>query len=333
MPRNIAKRLVIALAVYLAVSLVLVLLPFEQKKVLAGLDFAELDTVSIEHLSPDPQAYQSRSGDALHFREFLGSGNTGFILLHGSGTEGRYLSPLANFLQQTFHATVLVPDLRGHGHSTLGTPGDVKHLGQLEEDIEDLLAQYKHEHPDKSFYLLGHSSGGGLALKLAASQRAAFEGYVLLAPFLGYRAPMVRPSSAKWVQVSLGRFAGISALNRVGIDTFNKSTVMYFNRPTDVEDPSQTKSYSYRMSQSFSPQNYAAELQAVNKPLLLLVGSADEAFIAEAFEPVLKDNAPRAELEVLAEVKHLDIVTHQSTFAALEQWLHSRTDQLAENAI
>lgn len=333
MPRNIAKRLVIALAVYLGVSTVLVLLPFEQKKTRAGLDFAELDTVSIDRLSPEPQAYQSRSGDTLHFREFLGSGSTGFILLHGSGTEGRYLSPLANFLQQSFSATVLVPDLRGHGHSTLGTPGDVKHLGQLEEDIEDLLVQYKRDNPDKSFYLLGHSSGGGLALKLAASQRAAFEGYVLLAPFLGYRAPMVRPSSAEWVQVSLGRYAGISALNRVGIDAFNKSTVLYFNRPTDVDDPLQSKSYSYRMSQSFSPQNYAAELQAVNKPLLLLVGSADEAFIADAFAPVLKDNAPRAELEVLAEVKHLDIVTHQSTFSALEQWVLSRTKQLVESTL
>ena len=214
-----------------------------------------------------------------------------------------------------------MPDLRGHGHSKLGSPGDVKHLNQLEEDIGDLLVKSKSENPEKKFYLLGHSSGGGLALKVAANQHPDFDGYVLLAPFLGYNAPTIKPVSRHWVNVSLMRFAGISMLNRVGIDALNNKTVMHFGQPLLVDDDLQVGSYSYRMSQSFSPANYSAELQAVDKPLLLLVGKEDEAFVANAFKSVLKENAPDAALKILQGIKHLNIVAHEATYSALENWL------------
>jgi len=318
---NMIRSLSIALALYLGVSFTLIWLPFNGSVPQSGLDFDVLDTTDLNQISPAPQIYTSRDGATLSYREFSGSGETVLILLHGSGTEGRYLSPLADFLQQTLNATVLVPDLRGHGFSKLGTPGDLDHLSQLEHDIEDLLLKSKSEHPNKRFYLIGHSSGGGLALKVAANQHPGFAGYVLLAPFLGYNAPTIKPVSKHWVNVHLTRYAGISMLNRVGIDALNHKTVMVFGRPLLVEDDLQVSSYSYRMSQAFSPVNYTAELQAVDKPLLLLIGQEDEAFVADAFTTVLDSHAPNAQLKVLQGIKHLNIVTHESTYSALEDWL------------
>jgi alpha-beta hydrolase superfamily lysophospholipase len=90
---------------------------------------------------------------------------------------------------------VLIPDLRGHGESAQAGMGDVGYLGQLEDDLEDMHSALRSEYPDARMVLAGHSSGGGLAVKYGGGSLAQFDAYILLAPYLGYKAPTVRPNS------------------------------------------------------------------------------------------------------------------------------------------
>ncbi len=81
--------------------------------------------------------------------------------------------------------TVVAPDIRGHGGS--GTRGDIGYLGQLDDDLEDLVAELRQQVPDAHFELAGFSAGGGFALRVASGKLATtFERLVLLAPYLGY---------------------------------------------------------------------------------------------------------------------------------------------------
>ena len=78
----------------------------------------------------------------------------------------------------------VTPDLPGHGNS-IGDLGD----GSLEDLASRLIAGIKCDPP---VWLIGHSLGGGLALKLAAEMPELFRGLVLLAPIgLGRRLGIV----------------------------------------------------------------------------------------------------------------------------------------------
>jgi pimeloyl-ACP methyl ester carboxylesterase len=82
------------------------------------------------------------------------------ILLHGSGWYGRQVDALLPALAK--HADVIAPDLRGHG-AQAKLRGDVAYIGQLEDDIADLIDLYAR--PGQKIILAGHSSGGGLAIR------------------------------------------------------------------------------------------------------------------------------------------------------------------------
>lgn len=64
------------------------------------------------------------------------------------------------------------------------------YFGQLEDDLEDLVAVVRKTSPYQPLTLLGHSAGSGFALRIASSPiQNLFARTVLLAPFLGHDAP------------------------------------------------------------------------------------------------------------------------------------------------
>ena len=81
------------------------------------------------------------------------------------------------------------------------------------------------------------------------------------------------------------------------------------------------KSYSYRLNQSFSPEDFAGDLRDNDKPMLVLVGSDDEAFYAEKFKPLFEQNAAQARVEVIPGVKHLALPGDGRTAEYVVSWL------------
>lgn len=63
-----------------------------------------------------------------------------------------------------------------------GSPrGDCAYIGQLEDDLVDLIQRMQLQ--NKKIFLLGHSSGGGLAIRFAGgNHNIPIHGYVLFLP-------------------------------------------------------------------------------------------------------------------------------------------------------
>lgn len=294
----------IAVLCYIGIAAILALWPVALEPHGQSLDFS----VMSNPVQPDPGeqvSFEARDGSQLTYRLFDSDHNVVVVLLHGSGSEGRYLQGLAQALRRMTKATVVVPDLRGHGLNRFSKAGDIDYIGQLEHDLADLQLVLRKHWPAATVILGGHSSGGGLAVRYGGGELAPFDAYLLFAPYLGHTAPTVRPNSGGWVQVAMRRYAGLAMLNRIGISALNGLPVLFFNRPAMAQDALQLASYSYRLNESISPVDLQRELLANDKPLVVLVGSEDEAFYPGEFAPLLSAHSSRRKVIIVGGATHL----------------------------
>ncbi|MBA4255343.1 MAG: alpha/beta hydrolase [Polaromonas sp.] len=272
--------------------------------------FDEVDFSNV----PAPQQVLARDGTPLIYRAYRparGKSACPVVLVHGSSAWGRSLHPMAQALAEAGHA-VYVPDVRGHGGS--GPRGQVGHIGQLEEDLEDLVAAWQ---LPPTATLVGFSAGGGLALRLAGSERAAlFSGYVLLAPFVGHDAPTYRAGGGGWVNVGMPRVVALTALNAVGIRAFNHLPVTRFALD-DEASRVLTPTYDYNLAMNFRPRtDWAANVRAVSQPLQVVVGADDEVFQADQFDGVFASHGHPGVVRVVPGVGHMGLTLEAS---ALEE--------------
>src|SRR5262249_50998183 len=148
---------------------------------------------------PDLARFHARDGTELGYRHYPPRGvaiDRTAIVIHGSSGSSVAVHALADALAARGVDTY-APDIRGPGRSR--TRGDIAYFGQLEDDLADFVAQLRKTSPDAPITLLGHSAGGGFALRVASSPiKDLFARYVLLAPYLGYDAPTNRPKSGGW---------------------------------------------------------------------------------------------------------------------------------------
>jgi alpha-beta hydrolase superfamily lysophospholipase len=86
------------------------------------------------------------------------------IILHGISEDSKYLSPLAEFVSSNRLANVYTPDLRGYGENPIRR-GDVDYIGQIEDDLADLIVWIKSHNPGVNRIIMaGHSAGGGTVM-------------------------------------------------------------------------------------------------------------------------------------------------------------------------
>jgi pimeloyl-ACP methyl ester carboxylesterase len=289
---------------------------------------------------PDFQPYTARDGAELTYRLYESSshfpGNSEFpgkspapvlVLLHGSGWHSMQFYPLASALSAVGVAHVVTPDLRGHGF-TPEQRGDVAYIGQLEDDLADLIAKLEPQFPGAQIIIGGHSSGGGLAVRFAGGQHGDLaDSYLLLAPFLKYNAPTTRPDSGGWARPNSRRIAGLTMLNNIGIHWLDGLTVIQFAMPQSVLDgplgDSATTAYSHRLNSSFAPRSkYGRDLTAMTQPFLLVAGLADEAFIAEQYEPMISEYTNSGSYILLPDTGHIDLLTAPELAPIIIDWLN-----------
>ncbi|PCH70638.1 MAG: alpha/beta hydrolase [Rhodobacteraceae bacterium] len=283
-----------------------------------GLDFSGVgDGIEM----PEPMGVRMRDGFELAVREYENDQGPLIILIHGSGWNGLQFNGLAARLN--VGATVLVPDLRGHGAQP-GRRGDVDYIGQLEDDLADLIKA--RARPGQKVVMLGHSSGGGLVVRFAGGAHGGLlDGAVLLAPFLKYNAPTTRANSGGWAAVQTRRLIGLSMLNAVGIRALNYLGVISFKMPDAVMDGPlghlATTSYSFRMNVSYAPRmDYLKDISAL-PPFLLMVGDRDEAFIADQYEPLMRQVTDMGRYLIAKDTGHLGIVDAPGTAPEIQAFL------------
>jgi alpha-beta hydrolase superfamily lysophospholipase len=286
-----------------------------------GLDFAaQLEDGMAEALPLTP--VKMRDGFPLQVRHLEGpEGAPLLVMVHGSGWQGAQFDRLARDLADG--AEVLVPDLRGHGAKP-GRRGDVDYIGQFEDDLADLITAYRK--PGQKVIVLGHSSGGGLVVRMAGGAHGdLLDGAVLLAPFLKHNAPTTRPNSGGWAVPLTRRIIGLSMLNSAKITALNHLIAIQFTMPQTVLDGPvghlATTAYSFRLNTSFAPRaDYTADIAAL-PPFLLAVGDGDEAFYADKYQPLMSQHSDQGRYALIPGASHLSVVDDPATLREIKGFL------------
>jgi pimeloyl-ACP methyl ester carboxylesterase len=105
------------------------------------------------------QSVEIENGERIYYRE-SGTGKIPFVMLHGNMTSSVHLDVL--FDRMPNELRVIAPDLRGFGESTY--KNEINSLEDFADDIISVINQLG----VAEFYLGGWSTGGGIAMEIAA---------------------------------------------------------------------------------------------------------------------------------------------------------------------
>lgn len=283
--------------------------PFE------AVDFSDLPPVS---------HFTARDGAALAYRRYAGDPDRLVILIHGSAGSGASMHAAAKALAAA-GATVVAPDMRGHGQS--GPRGDIAYIGQFEDDLEDLVSSLGRAHTPRETTLIGFSSGGGFALRVAGGRLgSSFSRIILLAPYLRYDAPNERTGtgSGGWVSVAVPRIVALSLINQLGITAFNNLPVLAFG--LEAGNPYHlTPTYSYRLLTNFQPDDdWLGDLRRTTRPIMAIEGADDELFLADKLQPTLAAGKPGIRVDIVPGTGHIGLTTTPAGTAAIAKAWSSR---------
>lgn len=271
---------------------------------------------------PGLKRYVARDGARLAYRFYDSTSERLLVFVHGSSYHSEAYHSLAQAVSRADAAKVYLPNLRGHFMSGRRR-GDVDYIGQLEDDIADLVSVARDHGQTGRVTIGGHSSGGGFAIRFAGGKHGHLvSSFLLLAPVIP-TAPSVRGGDAGgWAYLNQNRLFGLLALNAIGVTGFNGLPIIEFNKPERFWDGTETLSYSYRLNTSYHPRfDYGADIRAMGNDLLVLVGEDDEAVDGALLEILMMEHAPMAKVTVLPNVNHFGIFTDPSSLSAIKKML------------
>jgi pimeloyl-ACP methyl ester carboxylesterase len=286
------------------------------------LDFTSLRKAPSDIDVPSMRRYPAQDGEQLAYRIYDSTADRILIFIHGSSYHGAGYHALAAAISLSGVAKVVLPNLRGHYQSGRHR-GDVEYIGQLEDDLDDLIKFLRAEYLNGPITLGGHSSGGGLAIRFAGGAHAQdVSSYLLLAPIVP-QSPAVRGGTAGgWANLYWRRLYGLLAFNAVGIHGFNGLSIIDFNKPAKFWDGTETLSYSYRLNVSYHPRfRYQNDIRALPERTLVLIGAIDQAIDPDALRALMAADAPRAEMKILPGISHFGIFSDPAALAAAAGWL------------
>ena len=313
----------LAIAGLLAVTLAgMIAVPVSRPKALASISdtvrSADRDNV------PPLQYFQARDGSSLAYRRYVPtapSANRAAILVHGSSGSSMAMHALAKALAARGVESV-APDIRGHGAS--GTRGDIGYLGQLDDDLVELVGHLRNQGLAAPLTLAGHSSGAGFALRVAGSvNQALFARTVLLSPYLGIKAPSTRENAGGWASPSVPRIIALSVLQSFGVTCCGHLPVVAFATPPNSARIL-TSEYSFRLLQNFGThRDYRLDLAPANGPISVIAGRDDELMFADKYREALQTK-PTIDVRVLDNANHMDIVSTARFIAVVADDLATR---------
>ena len=266
---------------------------------------------------PPLETFLCRGGDPLAFREYkpasaVPAGTV--VLIHGSSGHSSSMHAMARAFARAGYQAFAV-DMRGHGGSK--EKGRLKSIGHLEKDIEDFV---KATGIGGKATLVGFSSGGGFALRLAAGEyQDLFARYVLLAPFISHEAPTYRPGSGGWASVGVPRIIALSMLTSARITALNHLPVIRFAVAEEMQARQNlTGEYSFALAMNFGPpRDYKSAIQSIRQPVTVLVGEKDELFYADQFQPLLASLGSRIPVAVVPGVDHVGLIREEKASQAV----------------
>jgi acetyl esterase/lipase len=252
---------------------------------------------TVDRSTLPPLAYfVARDGTELAYRHYPARTRpTGkiAILVHGSSGSSVAAHALADALA-AHGVETYAPDVRGHGAS--GTRGDVVYVGQLEDDLADLVALVRKTSPSEPLTLLGHSAGGGFALRVASS-------------------PI--QDAGGWASPDVPRILGLMALRKLGIDCCEALPVLAFAVPPNSEKIL-VATYTERLRRNFAASpDFRRDLAAVTKPMTIFAGTEDELMLAGKYADAVNGAAVPIDVKLIAGIDHMGIVSTARAVSAV----------------
>lgn len=292
----------------------------------------------VQATDPDPalivemgfeQVYKSenrfftvRDNKKIFAYRFANQSDNTIILIHGVGSNAYMYNKTAGLLKEATQAEVYAIDLRGHGQSD-GNSGDIDYINQYVDDLADVLRTIRKEKPNGKIIIAGHSMGGGVALRYAMEKHYKQpDGFLLFAPLIGHNSPAFPQSQANeniaeepFMKIHIERIIGLTMLNEIENHDYDSLPVLFFNLPEAVP----LRKYSHRANKSMTPDDYVEGLNAVNKPLLVLMGTEDEAFSPEATKEAILKNSNGA-FQIIDKASHNGVRHNSQSFTFIKDW-------------
>jgi lysophospholipase len=137
----------------------------------------------------------------LFFRHYFTKESQGTIfVVHGFAEHsGRYTHVVERLIKENFE--VFAVDLRGHGYSE-GSREDIEDFRYYEDDmISGLTYALSHRTNCRKFFVIAHSMGALIALRVVTRRSLPLDGMVLSCPLINLAIPM--PTWKKWMALSV----------------------------------------------------------------------------------------------------------------------------------
>jgi alpha-beta hydrolase superfamily lysophospholipase len=267
---------------------------------------------------PDYSRFQARDGTFLAYRLYPAKNGVGdqiAILAHGSSALSDEMNAVARALAEAGIVAVAI-DARGHGAS--GSRGDVGYIGQLDDDLADLVSELRKSYPRAKLMMIGHSSGGGYALRIATKPVGAlFDHFLLLAPYLGHRAPTNPPTSdtTRWASPDVPRIIAIKILQQIGVDWPQSLPVIAFANAPEAGN-AVTRRYSFRLLENYGPpEDWKSATQTAAARAEIIVGAKDTLMDVKAYQNAIAPLGMR--VTILPDVDHMGMVYQSAALAAI----------------
>ncbi|MGZ9587294.1 alpha/beta fold hydrolase [Paenibacillus marinisediminis] len=236
------------------------------------------------------------------------------ILLHGFCGSSDYWKSTASILSKRFR--VLMPDLRGHGHSD--APSGAYTIEQMADDIVDLAEKLSLER----FVLLGHSLGGYITLSLAERYSDRLLGFGLVHS-TGY------PDSE---EARANRLKAVEGIQAGGIEAFVDGLVPKLFHPALLSQHSHLIEQALEIGYNTPPQgaigaalamrervDRTAVMSETKQPLLLVAGEGDAVVPQERLFTASGENVMQ---EVIPGAGHMGMMeTPDLMAAAIERFM------------
>lgn len=289
-----------------------------------------------------PQFFYATDGTLLAYYAFLPAHPRAIIIFyHGAGSwSAPVYQNMAQSLMEDYDIGVYLMDVRGHGNSS-GSRGDAPNPESVWDDIDRAITLVKEKHPQAKIFLAGHSAGAGLILNHATWQhnqdltyekkKTNINGYLLLAPFLGMNAGVMRTITSHENRfIARVRSLILAAYALSGYRFFAHTPAVFFNYPARVRERDQhiLDYNTCAMACAVSLVNPRNTFALLKRPFALFIGEEDELFLPDnviQYKHYAKQVYDQSIAAIIPKETHISIIYDAPRlFAdAVNQWLKS----------
>lgn len=303
-----------------------------------------------------PMQFKARDGIELSLLHFAVDAPRGVVvLMHGSTYNGKRYANLAKAIhRQGFE--VLLPDWRGHGQSG-GKRGDCDYIGQLEDDLADLLDFYR-TFGSAPVILAGHSAGAVICMRYIVKYGCdGISAMALIAPAINspleavrfdqpaaaaqyairhFRKPPPKPPVEEKTKVMAQKFAPQLLLQQFWLAKLlpplrHRTALRFPANEQMAKLEGRVLDYSYNMMMACELSDYPLTFRKITVPLLLLTGLNDEILNSDFLSTCYHwhvDAELDCQLIELPNVNHMAVINAAN--GILPKWLNERFDATME---